>query len=168
MLEHFPLAQYWPNYDTAMTVFRYEIARELCRGKRVLEIGAASGEGAALFADVAREVVALDHRELWNASPAAGMSHVRFVCADALSMPDEWAGHFDVVIAMELIEHLDGVDKFQRAVFDVLSKDGLFLLSTPNFDSILTGDGLPNWFTRAPARISRGRTEVLVLGMLES
>ncbi|MHB2026651.1 MAG: class I SAM-dependent methyltransferase [Elusimicrobiota bacterium] len=133
MLEHFPLAQHWPNYDSAMTVFRYEIAREVCRDKMVLEIGAASGEGTALFADAAREVMALDYQDLWGASPAAEMPNVKFMRGDALSMPSAWAGRFDVVIAMEFIEHLDNVDKLQRAVFDVLSKDGLFLLSTPNF-----------------------------------
>lgn len=134
MLEHFPLAEYWPDYDTALTVFRYEIVRDLCRGKRVLEIGAASGECTALFADAAREVVALDHQSLWDGSPAAGMSHVSFVRGDALSMPPEWAGRFDVVVAMEFIEHLEDPAFFQRAVFDVLSADGLFLSSTPNFD----------------------------------
>jgi protein-L-isoaspartate O-methyltransferase len=86
MFEHFQLAENWPNYNTAMTVFRYAIIRELCRGKRVLEIGAASGEGTALFADVAKEVVALDHQNIWDGSPAAGMSNVRSVCQDASVM----------------------------------------------------------------------------------
>ena len=134
MSEHFPLAKNWPNYDTAMTVFRYAIIRELCRDKKVLEIGAASGDGTALFGDVAKEVVALDHRDIWGGSPAAGMPNVRFVCQDASSMPVEWAGYFDVVLAMEVIEHLDDANRFQESVFDILSKEGILVLSTPNFD----------------------------------
>jgi 2-polyprenyl-3-methyl-5-hydroxy-6-metoxy-1,4-benzoquinol methylase len=134
MFEHFPLEKNWPNLETAMTVFRYAIIRELCRGKKVLEIGAASGEGTALFADVAKEVVALDHQNIWDGSPTAEMSNVRFVCQDALSMPVEWAGYFDVVLAMELIEHLEDPNSFQNSVFDILSKEGILVLSTPNFD----------------------------------
>jgi SAM-dependent methyltransferase len=134
MSEHFSLEKNWPNYETAMTVFRYAIIGELCRGKRVLEIGAASGEGTALFAEVAKEVVAIDHQNIWEASPAAKMPNVRFVRQDALSMPAEWSGCFDVVIAMELIEHLDDYSSFQKSVFNVLSRNGLFVFSTPNFD----------------------------------
>ena len=78
MLEYFPLVKNWPHHDTAMTVFRYAIIRELCRGKKVLEIGAASGEGTALFAGMAKEVVALDYRNVWDDSPAAKIKTVRF------------------------------------------------------------------------------------------
>ncbi|MFA6185732.1 MAG: class I SAM-dependent methyltransferase [Phycisphaerae bacterium] len=134
MREYFPLVKNWPEYDTALTVFRYAIVRELCRGKRVLEIGAASGEGTVLLADMAKEIVALDYQNIWDSSPAAKLPNVRFVCQDALSMLAEWAGCFDVVIAMELIEHLDDFDGLQKSVFNVLSKDGVFVLSTPNFD----------------------------------
>jgi 2-polyprenyl-3-methyl-5-hydroxy-6-metoxy-1,4-benzoquinol methylase len=35
---------------------------------------------------------------------------------------------------MELIEHLDDANRFQESVFDILSKEGILALSTPNFD----------------------------------
>ena len=134
MLEHFPLERHWPLQDTAMTVFRYELARALCAGKTVLEVGAASGEGTALLAGAAKHVTALDRQKLWTDARTAQLSDVDFVCRDVLSMPAEWAGRFDVVIAMELIEHVEDVERFQQAIFNVLAKDGLCLLSTPNFD----------------------------------
>jgi SAM-dependent methyltransferase len=128
ILEYMPLVRHWPKFDTAITVFRYALVREMCRGKRVLEIG------AALLADVAAEVVALDHQDLWSGSPAAPLPNVRFVQGDALDLRPDWRGRFDVVIAMELIEHLADPAAFQRVVFHVLADDGVLVLSTPNFD----------------------------------
>ena len=131
--EHMPLARYWPDRDAATTVFRYALVGRKCQGKRVLEIGAAAGEGTALLADAA-EVVAVDRQDLWAGSPAASLPNVRFVQCDALDLPPEWEGRFDVVVALELIEHLADPAAFQRAVFRVLAPGGILVFSTPNFD----------------------------------
>jgi SAM-dependent methyltransferase len=140
ILEYSPLLRHWPKFDTAHTVFRYALAREMCRGKRVLEIGAAAGEGTVFLADAA-EVTAIDHQNLWSHSPAASLPNVRFEQRDALDLPTEWDGRFDVVVALELIEHLPDPAAFQRAVHRVLAKDGILVLSTPNFDLYsLSGD----------------------------
>lgn len=133
VLQHTPLLRQWPHCDTALTVFRYALLREMCRGKRVLEIGAAAGEGTLLLADAAR-IVAIDHQDLWSGSPAASLPNVRFVQCDALDLPAEWEGQFDVVVALELIEHLADPAAFQQAVFRVLAEGGRVILSTPNFD----------------------------------
>jgi SAM-dependent methyltransferase len=121
-------------------VFRHALAREMCRGKRVLEIGAAAGEGTLLLADAA-ELTAVDYQDLWSRSPAASLPNVRFERRDALDLPPEWAGRFDVVVAMELIEHLPDPAAFLRAAHRVLAEDGILILSTPNFDLYsLSGD----------------------------
>ncbi|MGA2033957.1 MAG: methyltransferase domain-containing protein [Thermoguttaceae bacterium] len=133
LLEFLPLARYWPERDSAMTVFRYALVRGPCRGKRVLEIGAAAGEGTALLADAA-EIVALDHQDVWSGGPGSRLPNARFVQRDALDLPAEWAGRFDVVLALELIEHLDDPAALQQAVFRVLAEGGTFIFSTPNFD----------------------------------
>jgi SAM-dependent methyltransferase len=139
-LEYTPLVRHWPKFDTAITVFRYALVREMCRGKRVLEIGAAAGEGTALLADAA-EVVAADLHDIWSQSPAASLPNVRFVQCDALDLPADWDGRFDVVLALELIEHLPDPAAFQRAVHRVLADGGIFVFSTPNFDLYsLSGD----------------------------
>lgn len=132
--EYFPLATGWPGGDTALTVFRYALLGELCRSKRVLEIGAAAGEGTRLLADSAAEVTAVDQQDLWAQSPAAGMSNVRFVRCDALELPGDWKGRFDVVVALELVEHLDDPAAFQRQVATVLAEGGSAVFSTPNFE----------------------------------
>jgi SAM-dependent methyltransferase len=133
VLDYTPLVRHWPNADTAITVFRYALVREMCRGKRVLEIGAAAGEGTALLADAA-EVVAVDLHDFWSRSPAAALPNVRFVQGDALNLPAEWDGRFDVVVALELIEHLPDPAALQRAAHRVLADGGIFVFSTPNFD----------------------------------
>lgn len=132
--EFTPLARCWPEGDTAITVFRYALLRRLCRGKRVLEIGAAAGEGTALLADSAADIVAVDHQDLWSDSPARSLPNVRFVQADALELPADWQGRFDVVVALELLEHLGDPAAFQQAAAHVLAPEGTLVLSTPNFD----------------------------------
>ena len=132
--EFTPLARCWPDGDTAITVFRYALLRRLCRGRRVLEIGAAAGEGTALLADSAAEIVAVDHQDLWRDSSARGSPNVRFVQADALELPADWQGRFDVVVALESSGAPGRSGAFQQAAVHVLAPGGTLVLSTPNFD----------------------------------
>lgn len=45
-------------------------------------------------------------------------------------------GEYDIVIAMEIIEHVENAFEFLRRIRKILSKEGIFLLSTPNPKSV--------------------------------
>ncbi|MHB8896981.1 MAG: class I SAM-dependent methyltransferase [Candidatus Geothermincolia bacterium] len=119
----------------ARQLWAYDVAASLCAGRRVLDVGCYAGYGESRLSNVAREVVAIDidERAISHANATNLFSNVTFITTNALEMPFEDSS-FDVVIAMQLFEHLEPskTDRFLAAVRRVLVDDGLFVLATPN------------------------------------
>ncbi len=107
-------------------------------GLKVVEIGAGTGVGAALLASEGASATILDYSE-------AALERSRrffrdlglpahFVKADALALPDDLRGGFDVSLSFGLAEHFVG-DK-RRAILaahlDLLRSGGLAAISVPN------------------------------------
>ena len=112
---------------------RYWFARRFASGKNVLDAACGTGYGSALLAETARSVVgvdvardALDYAQQHFRAPNA-----RLTQADCLALPFS-AGRFDLVVAFEIIEHLDNVEAFLAELRRVLDASGLLVLSTPN------------------------------------
>ncbi len=53
---------------------------------------------------------------------------------------------FDVVFALDIIEHLESPDKFLRNIVSVMKDEGLLILSTPNASSLSRLIQGSNWF----------------------
>ena len=45
-------------------------------------------------------------------------------------------GHFDLILAYHVIEHVDDPKKFAQRAADLLAPGGLFVVATPNWDSV--------------------------------
>ncbi len=105
------------------------------RNLRVLDAGCGSGYGAAHLAclDPAVQVVGLDNSEeaLAYARQHYASPNLRFELGDCLVLPFG-AGQFDLVVALEVIEHLAEPATFLTQVRRVLSASGRLLVSTPN------------------------------------
>jgi len=112
---------------------RYAFAARLASGKRVLDAGCGTGYGAAELARGAREVLAIDvaAEALDYGRAHYQAANLRFEQASCLEMPAADAS-FDLVVAFEIIEHLQDWRAFLREARRVLSPDGRFLVSTPN------------------------------------
>ncbi|MDQ6615891.1 MAG: class I SAM-dependent methyltransferase [Actinomycetota bacterium] len=99
------------------------------RGCRLLEIGAADGEYAAVLADAFDQVVAIDlvPAQLPAATkrgvPTAQMS------ASRLGFPRET---FDVVLAIEVLEHVESVADVAAETHRVLRPGGVLCVTSPN------------------------------------
>ncbi|MEO8370264.1 MAG: methyltransferase domain-containing protein [Candidatus Solibacter sp.] len=112
---------------------RYHFAVRLARGKRVLDAGCGAGYGSAAMAEVAERVTAID-----IAQDAVDYAHAHY---DAANLSFEQAscaalpcsdGAFDLVVAFEVIEHLEDWREFLREARRVLAPSGQFIVSTPN------------------------------------
>jgi SAM-dependent methyltransferase len=114
-------------------VARYLFAARLARGKRVLDAGCGAGYGSAELARAAQSVVGLD---LAAAAVGFASAHYRFPNlffeqGSCVALPHP-AGAFDLVVAFEVIEHLEDWREFLLEARRVLAPSGQFMVSTPN------------------------------------
>jgi 2-polyprenyl-3-methyl-5-hydroxy-6-metoxy-1,4-benzoquinol methylase len=115
-------------HEEALTI----LLRHARPGQRVLELGAGSGAFTRRMLAAGLVVEAVDR------NPSEGRaSEAPFHCVDlnasAWALPE---AAYDVVIATELIEHLENPTQFLRNARHRLRPGGLLLLTTPNVVSL--------------------------------
>jgi len=118
---------------------------QIPQGARVLDIGCNCGQlEANLYHDQwGCEVVGLDRYEpfIQNCQTGRKANYATWVLGDFTEMSDldlEQLGTFDVVTALEVIEHNIGdPDQFLARVWRVLKPGGLFIVTTPHPDGFL-------------------------------
>ncbi|MBC7926753.1 MAG: methyltransferase domain-containing protein [Bryobacteraceae bacterium] len=116
-------------------ISRYEFVSRIAAGRRVLDAGCGAGYGSALLAQSgAASVVGLDIAP--EALSLARQSNsvvprLAWICGSCPGLPFP-PNSFDLVVAFEVIEHLEEWPRFLDEVVRVLRKDGLFVVSTPN------------------------------------
>ena len=109
-----------------------ECSRTPLEGKKALDVGCGAGLLAEPLARLGAEVTGVDaSREVIAAAQkhasAAGLD-VAYRCADL----QEVDGQFDLITAMEVVEHVADPAQFILALAQRLAPDGLLILSTPN------------------------------------
>jgi SAM-dependent methyltransferase len=112
---------------------RYHFAVRLARGKRVLDAGCGAGYGSAELADVAESVRGIDiaPEAVEYARAHYPLRNVAFEQASCTQLPYA-DGAFDLVVAFEVIEHLEKWRDFLQEVRRVLTPAGQLIVSTPN------------------------------------
>lgn len=123
-----------PNVDLlgAEHIERYTFACRYAHGKSVLDIACGSGYGSRLLlqagaatvtgVDVSSEAVAF-------ATEKNGGDRIQYIHADAERYN---AGHFDLIVSFETIEHLDNRQSFLENLSTMLNENGMLIISTPN------------------------------------
>lgn len=120
--------------DTHMIIRdRYELAVELAKGRRVLEVGCGAGFGLRRLAAVAKSLHAVEYsgenidllRACFGFTPPV-------VCADAHVLPFG-SGQFELVIALAMVYYLD-MNRFLAEANRVLSHEGVLFFCTSNKD----------------------------------
>jgi SAM-dependent methyltransferase len=111
---------------------RYRFAARFADGRRVLDAGCGSGYGVAELANAAA-VVAMDISAEATAYARREFSRtgVHFLQGACESLPFADAS-FDLVVAFEVIEHLDRWREMLAEARRVLRPHGVLLVSTPN------------------------------------
>src|SRR5206468_10567129 len=112
---------------------RYQFALRWARGKRVLDLAAGSGYGAALLSRVAEAVwaVELDEQAVSHARSCYSAPSLLFLRSDVRELPIRSAS-LDVVVALEVLEHVLEQERLIGEIARVLRPGGVALISTPN------------------------------------
>ena len=114
-------------------ISRYTFAARLARRKRVLDVGCGAGYGTAELAQTAREATGLDVsvEAVEYAQTHYERVNVPFEVGSATEMPFADAS-FDLVVAFEVIEHLENWQQLLTEARRVLAPGGQLVVSTPN------------------------------------
>lgn len=112
---------------------RYAFAARLGWKKRVLDAGCGTGYGTAELARVASRTVGVDvsPEAVEYAAATYRAPNLRYLRSSCAALP--FAGRsFDLVVAFEVIEHIEEWPSLIREAHRVLSPGGQFIVSTPN------------------------------------
>lgn len=140
----------WPSYYVQMGVGLWEIAAAICRikkpaGAKVLEIGSAYGFGLDFCVRERQwQGVGYDPSPLAAIGAEALDLHVVQGLFDDTTLKH---GPWDVVIATELIEHLEDPHTFLQLMRQAVAQDGVLVLTTPAAEKI--GPHLSPWMFEA-------------------
>jgi SAM-dependent methyltransferase len=112
---------------------RYLVAARWTQGRNVLDVATGSGYGAALLSRGARSVYAMDIDEssLRHAVSDWDYPNLTFFRGDATQLPLR-SGSIELVVAMEVLEHLLDQERLVREIARVCHPRGIAVISTPN------------------------------------
>lgn len=114
-------------------ISRYLFASRLANRKRVLDIACGAGYGAECLGRTASSVTAIDlsTEAATGARAAYPAENLAFLAADARRLPFA-DGSFDLIVAFEVIEHLDNPRDLLAEARRLLAPGGQLVVSTPN------------------------------------
>lgn len=127
---------------------RYLWAAQLVGGRRVLDLASGEGFGAAILAQSAQSVtgIDIDQRTVDHSSLNYASNTIDFAVADAQDLSAFEDGSFGVVVAFEMIEHVEDQARVLSEVARILESDGLLLISTPERRAYSAGEAGENPF----------------------
>lgn len=111
----------------------YESLKKVVKGKRVLEVGFGTGVGTLQYHAYTEYVdaVEIDPDAFSFVRRTLPLQNVRWI-VDDISNPSRRYRGYDVVVMIEVLEHIHNQDKTLQVVKDALNKKGVAIISVPN------------------------------------
>lgn len=106
------------------------------RHQRILDVGSGAGHLIHGLSAVSRGCVALDIETDRLILLRKKNPDIRGIAANGEKGLPFKANVFDVIIASEVLEHLNHPEKFFEEVTRVLKEDGILIITTPNSDNL--------------------------------
>lgn len=99
---------------------------------RIIEIGSGNGNFAGYLANLNHEVTGVEPSKSGYEISIKNFKHCTFINSPIQDInPDHFQNKFDIVIAVEIIEHLLDPKSLIRISKKLLSPDGLLIITTP-------------------------------------
>lgn len=119
------------NYWFCRHVAACRLAATRCNNRRVVDAGSGEGYGTDILAHRAAAVVGVEIDPVVVAHARSAYPDRHFVVADACAtgLP---AATADVVVSLQVIEHLPDVDRFLAEARRILRPGGELIVATPN------------------------------------
>jgi SAM-dependent methyltransferase len=130
------------NYWFRRHEIAYRFAQPFVAGRRALEVGSGEGYGTALLAQAASGVVGIDYDALTVHHARATYPAARFVRANLAALPVR-GDVFDVVLSLQVIEHVWNHPEFLLECRRTLRPGGRLLVTTPNRLTFSPGSSAP-------------------------
>lgn len=139
--ERFDPASHAGELAEAEHLARYQFAARLAAGRSVLDCGCGTAYGTAMLARAgATETVGVDVAPaVIEAARAEAPPDIHLQVGDVTALDFE-ADHFDLVVCLEVIEHLEERDRALDELVRVLAPEGVLLVSSPNRDVYVPGN----------------------------
>jgi len=108
------------------------------KGLKVIEVGAGSGTNSILFAKRGAKVTILDYSKqaLKRSKEFFKRNNCKaeFILADALKLPENLKGKYDIAMSFGLAEHFKDTERVKviKSHIDLIKPKGIVLISVPN------------------------------------
>lgn len=122
-----PAENYWFRRHEAA----YRFAAQHVRGRTVVEVGCGEGYGTAHLATAAAHIVGIDYDAGTIEHASRTYPHVAFLRANLAALPVR-SQTVDMLVTLQVIEHVWNHAEFIAECFRVLRPGGLLLVTTPN------------------------------------
>jgi len=106
--------------------------KKLVKGNRLLEIGTGAGELTSVAKELLFDIIGIEIRPVY-AKNVSERLNIPIYSIDFMDF--ETDDLFDIIILGDVLEHVPNPIKMLEKVYNVLNKEGVVWISTPNFES---------------------------------
>lgn len=111
-----------------------DIRKQYVKGDRLLEVGTGAGELTSVAKELLFDIIGIEIRPIY-AKKVSDILNVPIYSIDFMDFETKTNNLFDIIILGDVLEHVSYPIKMLEKVYNLLNKEGVVWISTPNFES---------------------------------